>query len=357
MEDRIFEGCRTVQHTRDNIWPLDGTEEPEAAQARWNKCNENTDIINQLPMFKRRKISHNKADEKSPVNNAYQGDLTVTNLSCCIGTTTTMQNSSAFTHHTGGGFMSAAVQLQQYNRDLQRDRIAKGPSKRKTESSVSARLGRTRFTNDPDGRGTLLSFLGKEKNRHASQAIVAKSTTNASLERTGTGRERMNALGNLGLLEEISSSRAKAPITIDETHGRLSRKPLASIPSPLGNRNLPPMNRISQPCLPAADDDYPSKHHIFLSSSPPPVQELLDKLDVENEDPLYSIAHASKSQVGLQAQKSNKYVRPARTSHTTSVEQIQGIPTKTLGVRRSMTGWANRANKGFSIPSKTVGKG
>ena len=342
------------------MWPLDGSEEPEAAQARWNRWNQDTHATSHLPMLKRRKISHDKADEKLSRNQTHPAGLMVTNISCSVGNTTTMQSSSNFTHHTQGGFVSAAVQLQKHEQERQRDGIAKGNSKKKTEITVSAGLEMTPLTNHSDGQGTLLSFLGKKNSGHASQIIVAKSTTNASLEITGTGRERISGLGDLELLEERATSRAQAPIITNETWGGLSRKPLASIPGALGNHKLPPMSRTSRPCLPAVDDDHPTKQYVFLSSSPPPVEETLETVEAENEDPLLLKHDAGTSQLNLQAQKISNGVRPAATFHSTSVAQVRPVPSmnkKTLGVRRSMTGWANRANKGFSVPSKTVCNG
>ena len=359
-EDRLLESCRAVHSTQDNLWPLDGTEEPEAAQARRSRWNQNSDAASHLPMLKRRKVSHDKADGNPAGNNTHPTGLTLTNISCSIGTMTTMQNNLSFMHCTEGGFVSAAVQLQQNKQERQRGSIAVGTSKGKTESSVSASVERTSFTNLADGQGTLPGFFGKEKSRHAPQAIVAKSTTHASLQFIRTRPEQMNGFGDLELPEGRTLSRAQAPIESDETYGKLPRKPLADIPSALGNHKLPPLGRAGRPCLLAAQDDHPSKQYVFLSSSPPPMQEALETAEVQNEDPLLLASNAGTSQLNPQAQKISNCVRPATTFHSTSVAHARAAPSmnkKTLGVRRSVTGWANRANKGFSVPSKTVGNG
>ena len=368
MEDHILEGCRTIQNVQDNLWPLDGTEEPEAAQARWNKWNENTYATSKVSMTKRRKVAHEEAEQKAPVGHSRPMAFTHTNITCSIGTMTTMQNSSSFsTHHTEGGFVSAAVQLQQDEQEWQEHSLVKRSLKREKVSSLSIRsegtpsVGNCSTTsNHTDTQGTLLSFFSKGKSHHESQSSMVRSATVASLKVVGSGGDPMESHRDLKQLGQSTTLSAQTAILSQETIGISSRKPLTAIPYALGNHKLPPINDKGRPCLPAADDDHPSKQYVFLSSSPPPAECVPEKGETENKDQSLSIIDASKPQLNTQMQNNYSRVRPAATFHTTSVAKVQADPNvykKTLGVRRSMTGWANRANKGFSVPSKAGGDG
>lgn len=369
IEDRILEGCRIIRNTQDNLWPLDGTE-PDAAQARWNKWNENTYSTSQLPMIKRRKVAHEEAEQKVPIGRNGPMAFTHTNIACSIGTMTTMQNDSSFTmHHTEGGFVSAAVQLQQDEQEWQEHILFNRASKRKKVGSVSTgfettpsvALGNCSTTsNHTDTQGTLLSFFSKGKSHHTSQACMVKLATIASLKVVGNGGDPMESHRDLKQLEQSTTLNPQTAMSSKETRGVSSRKPLAAIPYALGNHRLQPINDKIRPCPSAAEDDHPSKQYVFLSSSPPPVEYFLEKEEIENEGQSLNSIGASKAHLNLQMQNNNTRVRPAATFHTTSVAQVQADPNihkKTLGVRRSMTGWANRANKGFSIPSKAGGNG
>ena len=87
------------------------------------------------------------------------------------------------------------------------------------------------------------------------------------------------------------------------------------------------------------------KTYLFLSSSPPPTDGLIQ--DAEDSESV-------SENVGMQqaVTKVPQTYRPAKTMHVTSVAQLNAAngARKTLGVRRSMNGWSDRMNRGFSTP-------
>lgn len=366
-EDYILECCRTLPNTHDNLWPLDGTEDPEALQARWNRWNGDTGATSKIPMSKRRKISH-EADEKLSINHTRSKGIAIINTVCSIGSTTTMQNSSRFTLHTESGFISAAAQLQEDVQERQKNQVIKITSKGKKGSLVSAEVGRTplapgdclKASYHTSSQGSLINFFGKETSDRTPQGATTKSGTVAVLEIMGGGGDPIEHHGDRELPGQGTTLRARAAGPSENIRDAASsRRPLASIPSALGNHKLRPTNKIGRPCLPTTNNDQPSKPYVFLSSSPPPLEIVVEKAEAKNEDHLHSMAITGKAQLNVQMENKNNHVRPAATFHTTSVAQVQAalnIHKKTLGVRRSMTGWANRARKGFSVPSKADDK-
>lgn len=314
-------------------------------------------------MSKRRKISH-EADEKLSINHTRSKGIAITNTVCSIGSTTTMQNSSRFTLHTESGFISAAAQLQEDEQERQKDQVTKITSKGKKGSLISAKVGRTpmaapgdclKASYHPSSQGSLINFFGKETSDRTPQGATTNSGTVAVLEII----DPIEHHGDRELPGQGTTLRARAAGPIENIRDAASRRPLASIPSALGNHKLRPTNNIGRPCRPTTNNDQPSKPYVFLSSSPPPLEIVVEKAEAKNEDQLHSIAITGKAQLNVQMENKNNHVRPAATFHTTSVAQVQAAPNihkKTLGVRRSMTGWANRAKRGFSVFSKADDK-
>lgn len=299
------------------------------------------------------------------INHTRSKGIAITNTVCSIGSTTTMQNSSRFTLHTESGFISAAAQLQEDVQERQKDQVTKITSKGKKGSLVSA-VGRTplaapgdclKASYHPSSQGSLINFFGKETSDRTPQGATTKSRTVGVLEIMGGGGDPIEHHGDRELPKQGTTLRARAAGPIENIRDAASRRPLASIPSALGNHKLRPTNNIGRPCLPTTNNDQPSKPYVFLWSSPPPLEIVVEKAEAKNEDQLHSMAITGKAQINVQMENKNNHVRPAATFHTTSVAQVQAAPNihkKTLGVRRSMTGWANRARKGFSAPAKPM---
>ena len=361
-DQHILESCRIVQNSQDNLWPLDGTEDPEASHARWSRWNENTYAKPQLPMAKRRKTGVEEADIK--LHAGPEGINTI-NIASPISTVATMQNSLSFMHRTGSGFVSAAAQFQQEQRERQ---LLRGTSKRKGETLIDTGAGNISLAslgnhikakNQIQSQSTLTSFLNKRTSHHALQVGSVEPATVADSKYAVRGGNRLKSQKALDQVEESIASRAPVAKTLTKTHCELSRKPLTAIPDSLGNHKLRPINNTSGLRLAAVEKHHPPRPYVFLSSSPPSLEDVPDKVDKTSEDQESSITVSDVAQFDRPRQSSDNHVRPAATFHTTSVAQVRAahhIHKKTLGVRRSMTGWANRLNKDFSVPSKAKGK-
>ena len=125
-----------------------------------------------------------------------------------------------------------------------------------------------------------------------------------------------------------------------------SETPHLPIPQALATHRLQPLSNTNRP-RPIAHEEEPlkKKQYSFLSSSPPHIEELVDSAENQCEDQSLSMMSGQ-----IASQKTD--IISSRNFHTTSMAQLQteGVPTKTLGVRRSMNGWSARGRQGFSIP-------
>jgi DNA helicase II / ATP-dependent DNA helicase PcrA len=87
----------------------------------------------------------------------------------------------------------------------------------------------------------------------------------------------------------------------------------------------------------------PSKTYHFLSSSPPALK--APKGDHEREQPP-AVVEQSRGRNNMEAAPA--VVRSAMTFHTTSIQQVQGMHSttrRTLGIRRTFNGWADRMSR------------
>ena len=133
--------------------------------------------------------------------------------------------------------------------------------------------------------------------------------------------------------------------TPDEVPLPQPRLPLQIIPSSLANHRLAPLNTTRSRLPPPEDMAMSAKHYTFLSSSPPKAP----KNDPGN-------GTTDSIQPATEVKENACATKAATTFHTTSVQQVTA--RKTLGVKRSMNGWAERGKStgGFQVP-KRVGKG
>lgn len=132
--------------------------------------------------------------------------------------------------------------------------------------------------------------------------------------------------------------------------GPTSRTPHLPIPEALATHRLQPLSNTNRPRPLVHEEPLRKKHYVFLSSSPPHIEEVVEAAENQFEDrsPSKVMTGVEDSEVAHQQTD----VVPSRTFHTTSVAQLQteGAPRKTLGVRRSMHGWSTRGSHGFSVP-------
>ena len=92
-------------------------------------------------------------------------------------------------------------------------------------------------------------------------------------------------------------------------------------------------------------DKYSAQPYVFLSSSPPPVNDVIDEALPKNNNGLYATQESNTAENSVAVTETVNVFRPSATCHVTSVTKVHArnqSSRKTLGVRRSMVGWSVR---------------
>lgn len=339
-EHDILEGCRTVESPDDNLWPLNGEQDPEVVESRWDEGNEDA-----LTSYKRRRTENSATSDKlADIRGGKQ--LVRSSAESLIGTTTTMQNSSTFSYNN---FVSAATQLHNVKEDIQKRNILTDREKNASRSIDRSQRGDTNVRTSKTikkcvGQGSLLSFWS------------AKTDIIDLHVRTTTSPQKLPLYDDESKKnEEQESEEIDARIATMATIGAASgtvhklKASVNNIPQGLANHELSSFAKSTRPYLSATEREEITKQYVSLSSSPPPC-EYAEKGTVDARNDIPSIDEQST------LKKTNDF-RPATTFHNTSLAQVRAtsnMPKKTLGVRRSMVGWSSRGRYGFSVPSRAT---
>lgn len=330
---QISEACETLQSMHDNLWPLTGEEETKETGAKWSKWDSND--TSDHPSKRRRMQDSDRSGAEAMTNcvNSY--------IAGHIGNTTTMQSTATFSFNTG--FISAAAQLQHVDERKKMDTRSSGVDKplkiRKEgiESNNKSSLGQA------GGQSSLMSFLGVKAEKDSGSITFDKIAE----ERSGNP---VAPRSHTSCKETVTGLPATTNQVSIEGLGPTSRTPHLPIPEALATHRLQPLSNTNRPRPLVHEEPLRKKHYVFLSSSPPHIEEVVEAAENQFEDrsPSKVITGVEDSEVAHQQTD----VVPSRTFHTTSVAQLQteGAPRKTLGVRRSMHGWSTRGSHGFSVP-------
>ena len=331
-QTEISEACETLQSMHDDLWLLTGEEEVKAIGAKWSKWDPNES--SEYPS-KRRRIQDS---ERSGI----EGMTTCVNSKTAgrFGGATTMQSSSTFSYNTG--FISAAAQLQHVDEHKKKDTGPSGVKKpikvRKegVESNNTPRIG-------PGGdQSSLVSFLGmkmgKDRRSTSFEEVVAGRSQNPFARHSHTYRNE-TVTGPTANTNQISIG------GLDPT----SRPPQPAIPEALAAHRLQPLSDTNRP-RPLLDEPLRKKPYVFLSSSRPHIEELVEAAENQCADQSPSKMMSMTEDSEVAPQRTDMML--SRTFHTTSIAQLRTdeAPRKTLGVRRSMTGWSARGTNSFSVP-------
>lgn len=336
---QISEACKTLKSVHDNLWPLTGEEEVKAIGAKWSKRDSNESFEHP---FKRRKIQDSErsgAEAMTACVNSY--------VAGHIGSTTTMQSSSTFSYNTS--FTSAAAHLQhvdEFEMDTRASGVGKPSKVRKegTELKGKSSLGHA------GGQANLMSFLrmkaGSDKESTPFERLALGRSVNPVAHRSRTFRN------------ETATDLTASPNQVSIGGlGPPSRTPHLPIPEALATHRLQPLSNTNRP-RPLIHEEEPlrRKPYVFLSSSPPHIEELVEAAENQCEDqsPSNKMSRVKDSE----GASGHTDIVPARTFHTTSIAQSRtdGAPRRTLGVRRSMNGWSTRGSHGFSVPKMNGSK-
>ena len=345
-ENAILRGRRTLENFEDNLWPLDGEGDFEEMETKWDKGAENS-----ISSYKRRRTDdEQKGDRFSDYSNAKRSSAMVS-----IGTTTTMQSSSAFSYQGSGSFISASTHLQYVRENSQEKRskvsteTAKLTMKPKIESQERDRFTKTvKHTKLVEGQGSILDFCASKTNGNR---LADRPNVPVQIHmREQRNRRRKPE----GFPIEKENLRTTA-VTITNT---AISKPMAVTPQELTDHKLRAAINSSRRSLETAEHDKSARPYIFLSSSPLQGGDSQPRTDPNSPPPIFNLKGYIPSTLDDDGTGCKTIdTRPSTTLHTTTVAQVRmtgsNVATKkTLGVRRSIAGWSARKNQGFSVPSR-----
>ncbi|KAL2038310.1 hypothetical protein N7G274_008959 [Stereocaulon virgatum] len=310
----VVEASKKLQNREDSLWPLNGKEDNGSLQARWSKWDLDA---GDEQVSKRRRLEDGRKEKGAVVvRSAY--------VLSSIGSATTMQSSSAFSCNRSG-FISAASQLHHVEQEKAMTAKVKGlTGEGRGPTSIASN---SKARSGPENKGNLMTLWGK------GGKLNVDTASTVPLDVSQEDLYHQTAVkASLALAIQTSSNRSLSK----------KRKPLSGIPQRLTSHRLPANMSSTRPILTTDEAEPTKKQYIFLSSSPPPVERLLEVTEAEN-----------KGKLQHDATQAAMNFRPAKTFHMTSVTQLQSAslaPKRTLGVRRSMEGWAARTKQGFSVP-------
>lgn len=348
-EKEIVEKYKLLETFDDNLWPLNGEENPEVTQVKWDRWNQDSTAIH-----KRRRLNCDSAGGIL-LHRQDSKDLKIRPL---VATTTTMQNSLAFSCHQKYGFSSATAHMSFMDKENQEARPMKFlKEKQRTFSGTDGTYQQgklsdrnTKSCDDLETQGNLLSYWPVKTNKNN---VVAKIPNFAAglpkLIRTKDQPSDLESLEPKGL---SNAKDAIAPFRATECYAEAP----GAIPEALAEHRLPCIKSGRRPYLNSREENSATKPYVFLSSSPPPIQAPCEGDEIARSD-AHPRLHTKYNfdQSNSTSKIHDNDVRPAATCHSismTSVEAASNVPKKTLGIRRSMTGWPSQANQGFSIPNK-----
>ena len=341
----LLESSKAVANLEDNALPLDGSDNAREAGSRW-KNSSTSDQFAELanPSTKRRKVQADYTENADTMLTGF-GKMPIPatfSTSCPV----TMQDPSTFSYHRG--FTTASAQLQVTEGETTLSRLEQGRA-----GAVDLTRQRSRSPKkEPSqkrlhGQSTLSHFLTRRSASAVSSAPpnpedLSPLATIASTE-VGIATPAQFKSTHLALPEAASAILASAAVVNQIPQ----RRPLGSTPQSLATHRFQ-QHPTTQPRPPRPRDEDSPKGYVFLSSSPPQSTSLSrPEGEAASEDSM------------LNCTMHGSAVKSAKTYHTTSMAQIQSSKNgsrRTLGVKRSMNGWATRGHKGFAVP-KSIGKG
>ena len=318
---QIMEASMTLPSQHDDLWPVKGEEDQDAAKTRWSKWDDGGSYG---------RITKRGRDDQDHGCQSENRDTRPFGTTSTFGATTTMQSSAGF---TCSGFVSATSQLQQA--EIQGDTKVKA---KKTKASTGNLIHGPR--ND---LGSLSSFWNKPSKppalRQSSMEVQSNAYLHPAMFTTNHDRSQRHQLPTASGLTHVEIS--------NDSELSLPRGPLSTIPQNLSSHRLPRLCKVSRPKSIDSGDDPPKRPYSFISSSPPQSERVQEEV-VESLDS--NIAGDFRL---IDSIRSGSDTKPASTFHATSIIQAQTASIsgrKTLGVRRSVNGWAARANQGVSRP-------
>ena len=326
---QISKACETLQSLHDDLFSFAGEEEIEPTGIEWSKWDTVEPLEHPLKRRRMQDIQSRGGKEMTACMKSH--------LAGQFGSTTTMQSSSTFSYNTG--FISAAAQLQHVDEDKKMDIKLCGAETLSKKSKEGARLTELSSLGHERGQSDLTRYFGMKagNDRRVAPVVRFAEKTQGKIAPRRSHDECYEE--NKGLMNNTN-------VVSSEDLCQKSQTPHLPIPQALATHRLQPLSNTNRPRPIAHEEDSSrEKPYSFLSSSPPHIEEPVDAAEDQCEDQLLSVI--SRPMVSRKVD-----IISSRHFHTTSMAQLRKevLPTKTLGVRRSMNGWSARGRQGFSIP-------
>lgn len=344
MKD-IVESSKQLKDHTDSLWLMEEQADPNEGHDGWNSLDENL-----ATHRKRRKVSAELFRDRPPQFDDQRHPIRAEKAA--ILKPTTVENRATLSCPGRGGFTSAAAQLHcitEAGYDIRQPK-----SSRERPRLPSSRLGTLHGNASADlglklkDKSNLLSLWGTK----STQSNLSDS--NPSYCQEPKGHCFAGAQLRKDQVLPKGESRKHTSLMHDPPQVIHTKKPLNIISPSLANHKI--YSGSHQIQYRAEESDRPPKHYLFLSSSPPPTTDWASQqpnLDSDVGATCCKKAIVEKSVLEDETPGGN--IRPASTFHTTSVAEVKAGTNhskKTLGIRRSMTGWSGRGNQRFSIPGK-----
>ncbi|KAL2067213.1 hypothetical protein VTL71DRAFT_1637 [Oculimacula yallundae] len=306
--------------TDDDLFPESGEEDMQEKESRWDSMtggNPTFSMGQQAP--KRRRIELGRT--VSNLEEGHEKNWTPTYA-------TTMDRAASFTAASltaQSGFVTAGSHMQVLKEQSVNSTLS-DPQDAEGSKDGGRKKGKQKGKL-PEGQGTLFGFLGKpepQRPRKVMEVIKAVESPRPTVPTVG---KSFNLPRPLPTYTE--------PIGIDPS---LSAHRV--VPASMGSR---PQQKTTH-----LDIQTPRNDYVFLSSSPPRPK----------APPTVQVKQIPPKPVGLTAKPAMlSLIRPPVSKHETTVSKLQngnGVK-KTLGVKRSMDGWACRKGQGFKPPTMNRG--
>ncbi|KAI7222379.1 UvrD-helicase-domain-containing protein [Hortaea werneckii] len=286
----IDEAKQDLERDEDNYWPLNGEQAPEEL-AKWD---------------------HGRSSSNVPA--AVFSTAAVT-----------MQQQQGFSTATATlkpGFTSVSEKYEELMEEARMKSIDKRSEQAPKPPPEEKPKGRKRQI---EGQGTIQSFFNK-RNRPEEEQSSHKSNNESVDSNLRSSKQPLQEVHNF---QPSSTGSARATRTFHPSNHKPRTAPLHPKPALQATRNPP----------------NPHNDYMFLSSSPPPAAE---KNEDESAGPVPEPDPRTDTNADEPTSNTQSAFQPASTLHTTSVQRAAAAgpqPRRTLGVKMSFNGWANRGGK------------
>ena len=341
-ETVLLEGMGKVDSLEDDLWPLSGEEDPKTVEAWWNGTVNRDHHTTAAFSSKRRKIAASTFTTQLNTTFSTPHNLTAPVLP---HVKTTIERVSTYTAVSQmGGFVSGMSQLQHMQHYGKRTtNLSEIRDSTPTIGNVKPKLG-------DENRAGLVKYWGSSNAEHKTAVVeehaergacLAKSTNSSEIRRS----EKSKPMDDDTAIAFAATWRPASATAVSRyATDSISRKPMAVIPQALAGHSSQPHTVSTRPRV-IMPDKHSAEPYMFLSSSPPSINDVNDGALHENNDRscVTKTMQTAESSLGI-IEPVNGF-RPSTACHVTTVARVQARnqgSRKTLGVRRSVAGWSVR---------------